>query len=121
MSPRLLRLLLALSLALAVPVQGLAATTAGLCMALGHHDSIVTHSHDGNAAGDHQHTHDESGQPSGAHAYCAPCVACCAAAAISSPAPVVAADQRTDQAVAEAPPFFSGIQPDTLERPPLAG
>jgi hypothetical protein len=115
MSPRLLRLLLAFALALAVPLQGLAATSAGLCMALGHHDAGVTHSHDADAGAGHHHNGDE---PSAAH--CPPCVACCAAAAISSSGVIVTAEEHADGVIAAGPPSFSGIQPDTLDRPPLA-
>src|SRR5258707_220767 len=95
MLPRLPRILIAATLALAVPIQGAAAATAGLCMALAHHDAGAAASHDHatdhgaqHAHGDdsganHQHSHSGSDN-SAAGAHCAPCVACCAAAAISS-------------------------------------
>src|SRR5213082_1732905 len=50
MPHRLTRFLLALAIALAVPVQGFAAVSAGLCMALGHHGD-QGHSHGANAGG----------------------------------------------------------------------
>jgi hypothetical protein len=121
MPPRFLRLLLAFALALAIPLQGFAAVSAGICMTLGHHDSPAAHSHDGPADGEHQHqhSHDDAPSPNSA-AHCAPCVACCAAAAISSSAPVVIPDERADPVNVSLPPAFSGIQPETLDRPPLA-
>ena len=111
---RFLRVLLAVALALTVPLQGLAAATAGMCMALGHHDAPQAHAHD--ASGD-DHGHDEA--PAGAN-HCAPCVACCAAAAISPSVPVVVADKRADEVNVAGPPPSAGIQPETLDRPPLA-
>jgi len=67
------RWLVVIALALGVPLQGFAAVTAGLCMALEHHDARHVAAHDPG------------------HAHCAPCVACCVAAAISSFTPVVLA------------------------------
>lgn len=110
---RVNRLLLALAIALTVPVQGFAAVTAGLCM--GHHDGAV-HTHEADAAEHHHHDHDSP--PASTH--CAPCVACCAAAAIAQSMPLVVLDERADAVVAAEPPSFTGIALKTLDRPPLA-
>ena len=117
MSAKFLRLVLALALALAVPLQGFAAVAGGICMANGHHDG-ASHSHDGDS-GKHPHEHDSEQAPASS-AHCPPCVACCAAAAISSPAPLVIADTGTDTVSPATPASFAGIQLDTLDRPPLA-
>src|SRR5436190_9451231 len=109
------RLLVALALVLAVPVQGLAAATADLCMALGHHDAAV-HTHDGDGGAHQHHGHDSPATDK----HCAPCIACCAAAAIALSAPLVIADERADSVVAAGPRALVGIPLDTLDRPPLA-
>jgi hypothetical protein len=132
MLPRLSRILIAATLALAVPIQGAAAATAGLCMALGHHGAGAASSHDHatdhgahhhahgvDSGADHRHAHEVSDNSSdGAH--CPPCVACCAAAAIS-PFAGVFIPERPGASVTDAPDLFlSGIQPERLDRPPLA-
>jgi len=126
---RLSRILIALALALAVPIQGAAAAAAGLCMALGHHDAGMAASHDhatdpgarqahGDDLGaDHGHEIPDNA-PGGAH--CPPCVACCAAAAISSFPGVFIPEPLTASVIAAPELSFSGIQPERLDRPPLA-
>jgi hypothetical protein len=117
MRPGLARFLIALMLALVVPIQGVAAATAGLCMAMGHHDTgTATHAHE---ADSDDHYHGESSKSSGS-AHCAPCVACCAAAAISPVAPFFMPQLPSASAFAAAALSFSGIQPEQLDRPPLA-
>src|SRR5712691_871034 len=129
MRSRLSRILVALALALAVPIQGMAAATAGLCMALGHHDAGVAASHDhATGAGAHHAHGDDSGadrghevsdnSPGGAH--CPPCVACCAAAAISSFRGIFIPEPPTASVIAAPGLSFSGIPPERLDRPPLA-
>ena len=115
MSANVLRLLLAFALALAVPLQGFAAVAGGICMANEHNDG-APHSHDGDGA---TQAHDSEQAPDSS-AHCPPCVACCAAAAISSPAALIIADTGTDTVSAATPASFAGIQLDTLDRPPLA-
>jgi hypothetical protein len=115
---RFLRLICAFALALAVPLQGFAAVSAGLCMTLGHHDGGATHSHDADSTDHHHGQHDD--EPASQSAHCPPCVACCGAAAISSAAALVLPDERADVLNAAGPPAFAGIQPRTLDRPPLA-
>jgi hypothetical protein len=85
-------------------------------MELGHHEQPA-------AAADHGSTHDhgstqgdESG-PGGAH--CPPCIACCAAAAISSFSPAIIEKHAASSVMALVPVSFSGIAPETLDRPPL--
>jgi len=111
-----------LALALAVPLQGFAAVSAGMCMALGHHDSAPAHphnAHDGHDASAHQHGEDHS-QPADGSAHCPPCVSCCAAASISSAVPFFVGDAPADRLIAASTSFAAGFQPDGLFRPPLA-
>ena len=118
MPRRLVNLVLVLALALAVPLQGWAMAAAGACMALGHHDAPSAHAHDAGADGDSHHA-DDHGQPDGA-AYCPPCTACCASAAIAHSTTLVPLDERTEALNVPAPPFFAGIQRTVVDRPPLA-
>lgn len=122
MPSRVIRLVLALLLALLVPLQGFAAVSAGICQAIGHHDMAAEHAHDeGEAHGpSYGAPHKPSPEVPPSDAHCAPCVACCAAAAIAPSVPAVFADWRADAVNAATPPPLSGIQPALLERPPLA-
>jgi hypothetical protein len=132
MRVKLLRMLVAFAMALLLPLQGMAAVSAGLCMELGGHESVAVHEHGaGHHGAAHQHGTDESAAdhhddegagnegPAG-NPHCPPCVACCAAAAISSFTPVFIAQAAAASVIAEIPPSFSGVQPETLDRPPLA-
>jgi hypothetical protein len=111
-----LRLVIAIALALAVPMQGFAAAAGAICMAVGHHDAAPAHdSHD---AG-HQHG-DQHEQPADSSAHCPPCAACCASAAIAPSAMLLQPDERTEVLNALAPPLFAGIHRKLLDRPPLA-
>jgi hypothetical protein len=116
--------LLAVLVALVVPIQGMAALSAGQCMDLGHHQAAMDHdgaphSHDGPP---HSHDgaggHDQGGEGSNPH--CGPCAACCASASIAGVAGVsVASTAATSQYVfSQFAPI--GVQPDGLDRPPLA-
>jgi hypothetical protein len=100
-------------------------------MALGHHhagvgsshdhatDHAVRHAHGDDSGTVHKHGNEISGN-SLSSAHCPPCVACCAAAAISSLAQIFIPEPPTLSVIA-APDFaFSGVQPDQLDRPPLA-
>ena len=116
MSPRFLRLVLAFGLALLIPLQGFAASAAGLCMAFGHHDGEAQ-AHNSHEGDDEHHQHDSEKQ--GGTSHCAPCAACCATAAIASFTAPVFPDERTELVNAAAPPAFAGVQPETLDRPPL--
>jgi ABC-type Zn2+ transport system substrate-binding protein/surface adhesin len=130
---KLVRMLVALAMTWMVPLQGVAGVGAGLCMALGDHQGITT-AHDHGSAHDHgaAHEHDSDASASDQHeqgtgtgnpagdAHCPPCVACCAAAAISSFSQVSIPEAAAGCAIAVIPPSFSGVQPETLDRPPLA-
>ena len=126
---KLLRLL-AVSLALIVPVQAAAALTAGICMSMGHHEGATadrSHAGHGHDDGDHSmHSHGDEGSPAadatdaGNDAHCGPCAGCCASASIAgAPAfPIGAAPWHPAYVFSPYPPL--GVQPDGLDRPPLA-
>lgn len=126
MSIKILRLLIAFSVALAIPLQGVAAVTAGVCMAIGHHDAGAPgsddhggHDHHGDHAGpamDHSTPQDEGSDS----AHCAPCVACCAAASIAPAAQLFVAELSPPAAIAAVPLLHPGFLPEELDRPPLA-
>src|SRR5712664_935141 len=118
MRTKLVRTLVAFAMALLVPLQGMAGVSAGLCMELGHHETPAT-AHEHGSTHDHgtaNHQEDDSAgnedTPSSAH--CPPCVACWAAAAISSFSQVFVPKGAAASVVAVVPASFSGIQPETL-------
>jgi hypothetical protein len=122
---KILRLLVALVLALAIPLQGAASVTAGICMAIGHHDAgaPASHDHGGDATShdhkgdaDHHSAPDDDGSDA---AHCAPCVACCAAASIAPAAQVFLLEDSPAAAVAALPYLHPGFLPEELDRPPL--
>jgi len=129
MRKTLFRMLAVALVALAVPVQGFAAVSAGLCMALGHHgDGPGTHDHGSSgvahkgehgAVADHHHD-DGSGGDKGSHAHCPPCVSCCAAAAIASFPSAAISEVAADPLVPSPLVSSYGVAPDKLDRPPLA-
>lgn len=112
MPHRLKRFLLAVAIAIAVPVQGFAAVSAGLCMALGHHDSPVDTAGEAHPDG---HDHGATG-----HGPCGPCMGCCASAAIAGTSGIALQLPRIPAPVAAAPLQPAGVAPDKLDRPPLA-
>ena len=129
---RLIRLL-AIAIALSVPIQGMAVITAGQCMALGHHEVAPgqdshAQAEDGQDGHDHAaHSHsDEAGsntdadEADGKGAHCGPCTACCASASIAGPAGLSIPSSPSNAAYvfSQFPPL--GVQPDGLDRPPLA-
>jgi len=121
------RLLVVALLALAIPVQGMAAVAAAQCMGFGHHQDTgaAGHSHDGGedaGQADHAHSHDAAAgnDESGNQAHCGPCTACCASASMVGtamlPLPLTAS---------HAPYAFSQFQPPSVQlagpdRPPLS-
>src|SRR5438045_5969583 len=130
---KVLRWFALLALTLAVPLQGFAAVTGGLCMAMGHHGhaSGIEHvqagsSEDAQGLEEHLHpTHSPTGHThsDGDHsgtAHCAPCVACCAATAITPSTLLFVPDEPPVSATAAASASFTGVSPDQLDRPPLA-
>src|SRR5215467_2196712 len=119
MPVKAIRSIVVLLLALAVPLQGVAVVTAGLCMAMGHHDSghgldnMPGHGgdgHDEDAAGHSKHSDADHSKP-----HCAPCVACCAATAIPSRASLFVPDRPAASLIAAASASFTGISPDHLD------
>jgi hypothetical protein len=129
---RLIRLL-AVVIALVVPLQGMAGVAAGQCMAFGHHQGAAGHEshayaqegHDGHDHAAHSQA-DESGnvadgdETAGSDAHCGPCTACCASASIAGPAGVsiLSSPSNATYLFSQFPPL--GVQPDSLDRPPLA-
>jgi hypothetical protein len=112
MALKLLRLV-AVLMALVVPLQGLAAVSAAQCMALGHHQDGDEHGHDV-----HSHADDgQVGKPE-TNGHCGPCAACCASVAIASRSDVwfLPSPTSAPYVVSQAPP--TGIAPDGVYRPP---
>jgi hypothetical protein len=102
-------------LALAVPIQGMGAVSAGQCMAF---DPAHDHGH-GDADSADSHANQDSGDGGARPPHCGPCVACCASAYIASRAELslLAARSEVQYFVTQFPPL--GVQPDGLDRPPL--
>jgi hypothetical protein len=124
--------LLAVAIALVIPVQGMAALTAGLCMSFGHHDTVAAdqgHAAHGHAADSHApHSHDQAGPGApvadtgdDSHAtHCGPCTGCCTSVSIAGPIvfTIAAAPTHPKYILSQHPPL--GVQPSGLYRPPLA-
>jgi hypothetical protein len=117
---KLIRLIV-IALAVLLPLQGMATVMVGQCMTLGHHQDVApdpqSHAHDeheGHAHDGHEHDGDSKS------GHCGPCTACCASASIAGPAAFVIASLRSDVAYVftQSPP--PTVQPDGLDRPPLA-
>lgn len=106
--------LIAVVVALVVPLQGMASVMAGQCMAFGHHDAPMSHdAHEGHDG------HDQETESKSPH--CGPCAACCASASMAAPSIAVDAAATTFEApdtLAFLPP--ARLAPDDLDRPPLA-
>ena len=129
MPRKFFRLLAVLLLALTIPVQGIAAVTAGQCMAAGHHQKGAgqennAHEHDGGDGNERAAAaHSEESAPAGAEgksAHCGPCAACCASASIAGPpgVSIASAPVKAKYVSSQLPP--PGVQLDGLDRPPLA-
>lgn len=128
MPKKLLRLLLVLAIALAVPVQGVAAVAAGLCMELGHHQNGQASAHD-HSAGQAHDVHKSpsaggdskpAGDKSADGSHCPPCVSCCAAAVIAPAAHISIPDSFPAAAITATQYSIAGVLPEKLDRPPLA-
>jgi hypothetical protein len=125
MRSKLIRLL-AMAIALVVPLQGMTVVVAGQCMAFGHHESSAGAQGHGHADGGHaEHSHEagseaEADEGAGSDAHCGPCTACCASASIAGPARLLFPSSPTNATYifSQFPPI--GVQPDGLDRPPLA-
>ena len=117
------RLLVVLALALAVPSQAVSAVMAGLCMANDHHGGAVQ-SHDGDHEHDHHHDvpapadHQHEGE--GSHASGNHCPPGSTAAVISGAGVLVLPEGAAAGPIAAVSRSVAGIQPDRLDRPPLA-
>lgn len=123
MPGKLLRWFILFAVTLAVPVQGIAAVGAGICMAMGHHVAAAAGAadHDHPEPGPHGHgaSHEQGpAQPSG-EAHCPPCTSCCAAAVISPAVLLPMPEGPPLGAVASLHPFVPGALPAGLDRPPL--
>lgn len=122
-----LRIVVLVLLALAIPVQGMAAVSAAQCMAFGHHDNPANHGHthaqdhaDGDEHAAHSHDNHDGNDTSGKAAHCGPCVACCTSASIAGHVefPLLPSRSEGQHLFTQFPPL--GVQPDGLDRPPLA-
>jgi hypothetical protein len=117
--------LLAVLVALVVPLQGMAAVAGGQCMALGQHQDAGGHEHAHDEGDGHHHdahSHADNGkhaQESGTDAHCGPCSACCSPVSISplSDASILPAPSIAQYLFSQSPP--TGIAPDGVYRPPL--
>jgi ABC-type Zn2+ transport system substrate-binding protein/surface adhesin len=112
-------------LALAVPVQGMASVAAVQCMALAHHQDDHGHTHDGADGHDQtSHTHADDGAKhvgeGDSNSHCGPCTACCASASIAGAVrlSIPSSASNTKYVFSQFSPL--GVQPDGLDRPPLA-
>ena len=119
---KFLRILALVLLAATLPVQGLASVVAAQCMLAGHHEGAASEAHP-HADGDESHDHGTAAQEidDGANAsHCGPCTACCASASIAAPMAVfvVPASSYSQYFFSQFPP--RGIEPQALDRPPLA-
>jgi hypothetical protein len=113
------RVVAVLLLALTIPVQGLAAVTGAQCMALTHHEDAgwqENHAH----AHDEADAHDVAVHDEGNNNHCGPCTACCASASIAGPVghSILSSPSNTKYVFSQSLP--PGVQPDGLDRPPLA-
>jgi hypothetical protein len=118
------RVLVLAVLALAVPLQGVAAVTAGQCMALEHHEDGHGGGHDdGQDASTHSHGDEHQANQAGEEqqsSHCGPCTACCASASIAGPVALLiqSSPSDTQYLFSQFPPL--GVEPHGLDRPPLA-
>jgi hypothetical protein len=109
------RFIAALLIALALPIQGMAAVSAGVCMGAGGHDS--GHGHEATAH-DHHAAQGEGEESSEAH--CPPCVSCCAAAFIAPSLQIAFPEAVPVAAIAAPQHWIAGAPPDNPDRPPLS-
>lgn len=129
MLQRLSRLFLIVLLLAAIPAQGLAAISMGICRAAhdgqaaglaAHADSaqeaLGAHGHDGHDA---QPAASQDGTAS-ADAHCAACAACGTAAGISPPLRIGVANLLSDRIRPDRDQSRAGITPASLDRPPLS-
>lgn len=129
MPKKLVRVLLAAILIVAVPLQSFAALGAAICRDLQHsqHDAghaqlpMAAQAHEHSAHGEPRAAPGETGgaQPEANTAHCAACASCGVVAGIvSAPAFALPAAPARD-VTAHAMRVFVGFVPDGLDRPPL--
>jgi hypothetical protein len=103
--------LIAVALALLLPLQGMASVIAAQCMTSAHHQDAAAHDHEDAHHGEHDNQ---------AGSLCGPCMACCASASIAAPVrPLVLPAAHADYVFRQLSPL--AIEPQRLDRPPLAG
>lgn len=122
---RKLARLLAVVMALVVPVQGMAALAAAQCMTMAHHQDAgaAGHAHEHDGAQADEHAHDSGAlddEDTGKKPHCGPCTSCCTSATIAGQAllSISSARSDTDHVFSQFPPL--GVQPDGVYRPPLS-
>jgi hypothetical protein len=118
------RALLILILAVAVPLQGYAAASIGICRALAHHGglSAADHAHGGDhhAGAEHERHGSSSGGSSTPDSHqCAACASCGVAAVISASPALYVSDAPHRGVVIASFPAPEGHVPEGLDRPPL--
>jgi hypothetical protein len=120
MAKPLLRLLAVVLLGLVVPAQGMASVAAGQCMALGHHQDAGDGDHEHPHDGAHEHDNAAMQDDETADAHCGPCVACCGSFSIAAPVSIllIALPSSEPHLFSPFPPL--AVQPQGLDRPPLA-
>ena len=120
MSVKLCRWIVTFVMALLLPLQGLAAVSAGLCMGMGmgmeqevpsNTDCESQALHHGGCCGH---------AAEGAAPACASCVACGIAVFMCATDSIPLSADLPNAAIPVSPPLFSGIAPERLDRPPLA-
>ncbi|HSA88741.1 MAG TPA: hypothetical protein VLF42_02465 [Burkholderiales bacterium] len=116
--------LLAVVVALVVPLQGMALVAASQCMALGHHQDAGDngHAHSDGDGHDHGQSHADGEKPAeenGTGVHCGPCAACCASVPIAalSEVSILPPPPIGQYVFSQVPP--SGMEPDGVYRPPL--
>lgn len=130
MLQKLSRLFLIVLLLAALPAQGLAAVSMGICRAIhdgqeSSHAAAVGHAHGAHEshAGDHGTPpgaqQDTDGAADAQSAHCGACTACGAAAGISPSTTIKSVASVTDRIRPELDHSRAGITPAGLERPPL--
>lgn len=123
--PLKLARLLAVLVALVVPIQGMASVATGQCMALGHHQDAGDNGHghddgDGHDHGAQSHADNaKHAEENGANAHCGPCAACCASVSIAplSDVSILPPSTIAQYVFSQFPPI--GVEPDGVYRPPL--
>ena|SRR5688572_24595318 len=115
----------AVVIAIVLPVQGMAAVVAGVCMAMGHHEGVHTasseaHDHSSHTASEHDETPSSEATEDAKSAHCGPCTACCASASIAGTTGIALPSLPS-----AAPYIFAQYPPPSvplegLDRPPLA-